>query len=130
MNTIDNRSVNIENVILPPSYNIPIFLVLVAIPIVIIQPIIGIVIALFGLFLMFQAVLIKLKFTPTTLEVYRSDRLIRTFPYEEWENWAIFWQPLPVLLYFKEVKSIHFLPIIFNPKTLKECLEKYCSLPS
>jgi hypothetical protein len=31
------------------------------------------------------------------------------------------------LLYFKEVKSIHFLPIIFDSNTLKECLEKYCS---
>ncbi len=127
MNITDNQPLATENIVLEPSYRIPVFLVLVAIPIIAYQPIIGIIVALFGLFLMFQAVLIKLRFTPIALEVYRGERLIRTFPYQEWENWAIFWQPVPILLYFKEVKSIHFLPIIFDPKTLKECLNKYCS---
>ena len=130
MNTIETQSVTSETITLKPSYNIPIILVIVAIPLTIFQPFVGIVIALFGLFLMFQAVFIKLKFTPTALEVYRSDKLIRQFPYQQWENWAIFWQPVPILLYFKEIKSIHFLPIIFNAKTLRECLEKYCPTSS
>ncbi|MBF2056913.1 MAG: DUF3119 family protein [Cyanobacterium sp. T60_A2020_053] len=109
---------------LSPSFNLPIILVLGALGLMFIQPVVGAVIALFGLFLMIQAVLIKLKFTPVTLEVYRGDKLIRSFPYQQWQNWEIFWQPLPILFYFKEVNSIHFLPIIFEPKTLKDCLEK------
>jgi Protein of unknown function (DUF3119) len=75
---------------------------------------------------MFQSVIISLKFTATDLEVYRGDKLIRSFPYQEWENWRIFWNPVPILFYFKEIKSIHFLPIIFDPKTLKICLEQRC----
>jgi hypothetical protein len=130
MNNIDTKSLTNESITLKPSYNIPIVLVMAAIPLTIFQPVVGIAIALFGLFLMFQAVLIKLQFTPTALAIYRSDKLIRRFPYQEWENWAIFWRPVPILLYFKEIKSIHFLPIIFEPKTLRECLEKYCSFPS
>ena len=55
----------------------------------------------------------------------RSDKLIRSFPYSEWLNWEIFWSPVPVLFYFKEVNSIHFLPIIFDAKTLRSCLEQY-----
>ena len=127
MNTIKTKSITNESVTLEPSYNIPIALVILSIPLTILQPFIGVAIALFGLFLMFQAVLIRLCFTSNALEVYRSNKLIRSFPYQEWQNWAIFWQPIPILLYFKEIKSIHFLPIIFAPKTLRECLEKYCS---
>ncbi len=127
MNSTQTNSFTNESVTLKPSYNIPVVLVILSIPLTIFQPILGLIIGLFGLFLMFQAVSIKFKFTPNTLEVYRGEQLIRSFPYQEWQNWAIFWQPIPILLYFKEVKSIHFLPIIFDHKTLRECLEKYCS---
>jgi len=127
---INTQTISSESITLKPSYNIPVILVLIAIPVTVFQPFLGIAIALFGLFLMFQAVLIKLQFTDTALEVYRGDKLIRRFPYQEWQNWAIFWQPVPILLYFKEVKSIHFVPIIFDAKMLKECLEKYCSMSS
>ncbi|MEL6164336.1 MAG: DUF3119 family protein, partial [Cyanobacteria bacterium J06628_3] len=48
------------------------------------------------------------------------------FPYSEWQNWRIFWNVIPLLFYFKEIKSIHFLPILFDPKTLKACLEERC----
>jgi len=49
---------------------------------------------------------------------YYCEKLIRRFP-QEWQNWQIFWPGVPILFYFKEVKSIHFLPILFDPKTLK-----------
>jgi hypothetical protein len=117
---------SVTTVELKPSYNIPLVLVVAGIPILFFQPWIGSAIALFGLFLMFQAVNIRLIFTPTALDVYRKDTLIRSFPYQEWENWQIFWNPVPILFYFKEVKSIHFLPIIFDPQTLKTCLEERC----
>ncbi|MDJ0800713.1 MAG: DUF3119 family protein [Calothrix sp. MO_167.B12] len=118
-----NSSSTIE---LKPSYNIPIVLVLGAIPLLLVQPWIGAIVALFGLFLLFQTVTLRLQFTPTDLDIYRGEKMIRRFPYQEWQNWRIFWNPVPILFYFKEVKSIHFLPILFDPNTLKECLEQRC----
>ncbi|OCQ96006.1 glycerol dehydrogenase [Nostoc sp. MBR 210] len=111
---------------LKPSYNIPVVLVLAAIPIVIVQPLVGGAIAVFGLFLLFQTVTLRLQFTATDLDIYRGEKLIRRFPYREWQNWRIFWNGLPVLFYFKEINSIHFLPILFDPNTLKTCLEERC----
>ncbi|MBE9167830.1 DUF3119 family protein [Pleurocapsales cyanobacterium LEGE 06147] len=115
-----------QTIELAPSYKIPLILVFAAIPLSLIQVWIGGAIALFGLFLMFQAATIRLQFTATALDIYRSGQLIRRFPYQEWLSWQIFWQPVPILFYFREVNSIHFLPIIFEPKTLVSCLQKYC----
>jgi hypothetical protein len=82
-------------------------------------------IAILGLFLTIQTCLIRLQFTDQALHVLRSGKIIRSFPYSDWLNWEIFWSPVPILFYFKEVKSIHFLPIIFNAKTLADCLQKH-----
>lgn len=111
---------------LKPNYNIPVVLVVAAVGLLLVQPWVGSLVALFGLFLMFQAVTLRLVFTTTDLDIYRGEKLIRRFPYQEWQNWRIFWSAVPILFYFKEVKSIHFLPIIFDPKTLKTCLEERC----
>ncbi|BDA74820.1 hypothetical protein RIVM261_084320 [Rivularia sp. IAM M-261] len=116
----------LSTVELKPSYNIPLVLVIAAVPLLFVQPIIGGICAILGLFLMVQAVTIRLQFTATDLDVYRGEKLLRRFPYQEWLNWRIFWYPVPILFYFKEVKSIHFLPIIFDPNTLKACLEQRC----
>ena len=118
-----------EIVELKPNYTIPLVLTAAAIPIAAIQLWVGIAIGIFGLFLTIQTAIIKLKFTTTALEVYRGSKLIRTFPYQEWETWQIFWQPVPILFYFKEVNSIHFLPIIFDSQLLRTCLEHYYPLP-
>jgi hypothetical protein len=119
-----------DRVELAPSYTIPIVLVLAAIPIALWQIWVGGAIGLFGLFLTIQTVLIKLEFTTTTLNVYRGSNLIRTFPYQEWQNWQIFWPSFPILFYFKEVKSIHFLPIIFDARMLQRCLQERIPLDS
>ncbi|MFH7027149.1 MAG: DUF3119 family protein [Heteroscytonema crispum UTEX LB 1556] len=119
---------------LKPSYNIPVVLVIAGILLLLVQPWVGGAIAagvggtiaVLGLFLMFQAGIVRLIFTATDLDVYRGDKLIRRFPYQEWQNWRIFWNRVPILFYFKEVNSIHFLPIIFDPNTLKACLEQRC----
>jgi Protein of unknown function (DUF3119) len=111
---------------LKPSYNLPIGIIVAAIPLLIVQTIVGGIVALLGLFLMFQAGTIRLEFSATDLDIYRGDKLIRQFPYREWQNWRIFWDKVPILFYFKEVKSIHFLPILFDPTTLKACLEQRC----
>ncbi|OLT65165.1 DUF3119 family protein [Moorena producens] len=127
---------------LSPSYTLPIVLIIAAVTIVLIQPWVSLAIgeaapkaiafgaaspiALLGLFLLFQAVTIRLQFTETALDIYRSETLIRRFPYQDWQNWEIFWTSVPILFYFSEVKSIHFLPIIFDPKLLRTCLEERC----
>lgn len=121
--TIDSAIADIE---LKPSYRIPLFLVVSSLPLLAVNLWLAIGISVFGLFLMFQAIAIRLKFTQNALDVYYSGKQIRSFPYQEWSNWRIFWQPIPILFYFREVKSIHFLPIIFDPQTLQSCLEKYC----
>ncbi len=108
---------------LAPSYNLPLALVGLAIPTVFFLPWVGLAIALFGLFLLYQTVSLQVYFTPTELDIYRGDTLLRRFPYSDWSNWRIFWQPVPILFYFREVKSIHFLPILFDPKMLQVCLE-------
>lgn len=109
---------------LSPSYSLPIGLVLLSVPLLLIQPWVSAVIAVFGVFLLYQAVSLRLVFTATALDIYRGETLVRRFPYAEWQNWRIFWQPVPILFYFKEVKSIHFLPILFSPKGLKGVLEQ------
>ncbi|MEA5582827.1 DUF3119 family protein [Nodularia harveyana UHCC-0300] len=111
---------------LQPSYNIPVVLLIAAIPILLVQIWVGVVIGLLGLFLLLQTVTIRLHFTATDLDIYRREKLLRRFPYQEWQNWRIFWNRIPILFYFKEVNSIHFLPILFDPKTLKSCLESRC----
>lgn len=115
-----------QTVELAPSYTIPIVLVLAAIPLLLVQVWVSGAIALFGIFLLFQTAAIRLRFTESALDVYRSDNLIRRFPYQEWQNWRIFWPSVPILFYFKEVKSIHFLPILFDAKMLRACLEQRC----
>lgn len=119
---------------LAPSYTLPLVLVISAIPLLLFSAWLGGAIpfgiaslhALFGLFLMFQAATLRLQLTETALDIYRNETLIRHFPYQDWQNWRIFWSGVPILFYFKEVKSIHFLPILFDPKTLKSCLEQRC----
>ncbi|HEY9668979.1 MAG TPA: DUF3119 family protein [Coleofasciculaceae cyanobacterium] len=115
-----------ETVELSPSYTLPLVLVATAVPMLLVQIWASLAIALFGFFLLFQAVTIRLQFTDTALDIYRSETLIRRFPYQDWQNWRIFWPRVPILFYFKEVKSIHFLPILFDPKMLNTCLEQRC----
>lgn len=124
--TTTTSSASLETIELKPSYTIPVVLVIAAIPLLLVQPWLSLIIGVFGLFLLFQTFTLRLQFTATALDVYRSDTLIRRFPYQEWQSWRIFWPQVPILFYFKEVKSIHFLPILFDPKMLKACLEERC----
>lgn len=126
MTSVASSSTSTPTVELSPSYTLPLVLILTSLPMLFIQIWVSLAIALFGLFLMFQAVTIRLQFTETALDIYRSESLLRRFPYQEWQNWRIFWPSVPILFYFKEVKSIHFLPILFDPKLLKTCLEQRC----
>jgi hypothetical protein len=113
-------------VVLSPSYNLPLFLAIAAVPLLFLQIWLGLLVFLFAMFLLFQAATLRLHFTETALDIYRSEKLIRHFPYADWLNWQVFWPVVPILFYFKEVKSIHFLPILFDPKSLQACLEDHC----
>lgn len=112
-----------QTVELQPSYVLPIALILLALPLFVIQVWLGGAIALFGSFLLIQAATLRLRFTETDLDIFRGETMIRRFPYADWQNWRIFWTATPILFYFKEVNSIHFLPILFDPKMLQTCLE-------
>ena len=80
------------------------------------------VVVLFGCFLMLQTALLRLRFEAEALVVTRSGDEIRRFPYSDWMGWRVFWPAVPVLFYFREVKSIHFLPMLFDAKALNEQL--------
>lgn len=110
---------------LSPSFTLPISLIGLSVPLLLVQPWVSGAIALFGLFLLYQTVSLRLVFTSADLDIYRGETLIRRFPFKDWQNWQIFWPPVPILFYFKEVNSIHFLPILFDPKQLQACLKEH-----
>ena len=116
-----------KTVQLAPNYKLPIGLIILALPCWLLQPWCSVAIAVFGLFLVIQTIILRFEFTETAFDLYRGDRLIRRFPYQNWQNWQIFWSPIPILFYFKEVKSIHFMPIVFDANMLRLCLEKHCA---
>ena len=126
MTTTTSGTTPTDTIELAPSYAIPLVLVLAAVPLLFVQKWVSLPLALFGLFLMYQAATIRLQFTLTDLDIYRSSKLIRQFPFRQWQNWRIFWPALPILFYFKEINSIHFLPVLFDRKMLQACLEQRC----
>jgi len=73
----------------------------------------------FGIFLGLQSQLITIEFTDYSFNVSRRNNLLRQFPYKTWLHWRLFWPRLPILFYFREENSIHFLPVIFNVKKLR-----------
>lgn len=124
--TTSTSSNNAAELELRPDYKIALAIVAATIPLVWLQIWVALAVGLFGLFLLVQTALIRLRFTATALEVYRSGKEIRKFPYTEWEKWQIFWSPVPILFYFREVNSIHFLPMLFDAEQLRSCLEQHC----
>lgn len=132
--TMNPEAENFTEVVLSPNFRIPALLLLGAGALLMVSwwvsnaialRALALPIAILGLFLTIQTVLIRLQFTDQALKVLRSGKVILTFPYSEWLNWEIFWSPVPILFYFREVNSIHFLPIIFDAKALENCLQKY-----
>ncbi|WP_204139125.1 DUF3119 family protein [Halomicronema sp. CCY15110] len=118
---------------LQPSYNLPIALIFGGLGWACLSwvmwgmtfAIIAGIVALLGGFLLYQAATLRLVFTVTDLDIYRGDSRIRRFPYQDWQVWDIFWSPVPILFYFREVNSIHFLPILFSPAQLRSQLEQH-----
>ncbi|MEN9226046.1 MAG: DUF3119 family protein [Thermostichus sp. HHBFW_bins_43] len=110
--------------LLTPDFRLSLSVLGLAVPLFWLSFWAALVVGLFGLFLVVQTALIGLAFTKTSLQVYSGSKRIRDFPYTEWQDWQIFWPSVPVLFFFRERKSIHFLPMLFNPAELKSCLEE------
>ncbi len=109
-----------------PSYRLPFGLATLVSPLFAVNVWLPLPFLLFALFLAVQAATLRLKFTDQGLDVYRGEQQIRAFPYGDWLHWEIYWPGTPILFYFREVKSIHFLPVLFDSKQLQACLEERC----
>jgi hypothetical protein len=70
-----------------------------------------------------QSALLRLVFSDDALLVWRQETLLRRFPYSDWLGWRLFWPAVPVLFYFREQKSIHLLPVLFDATALRQQLE-------
>ncbi|MEO0539862.1 MAG: DUF3119 family protein [Cyanobacteria bacterium P01_A01_bin.105] len=113
---------------LSPSFKLPLGIGAIALPLLLWHLWAGGAVLLLALFLAVQTTRIRLAFAPTELQVRLGDRLLRQFPYEAWRNWVIFWPPVPILFYFREVNSIHFLPVLFDPNGLQAQLSLHCDI--
>ena len=83
------------------------------------------IVAVFGLFLLLQTALLRLEFNGDSLLVWRQDTLLKRFPYAEWLSWRLFWPGVPVLFYFREQRSIHLLPVLFDADQLQQQLRHH-----
>lgn len=118
-----------DDVVLAPRFWVPLAVVLLGLLALPLQTVWGpalwvsLMVCLFGLFLLLQTALLRLVFTADALLVQRQGTLLRRFPYSEWISWRQFWPGLPVLFYFREQKSIHLLPMLFDAVSLREQLQ-------
>lgn len=116
-----------QGVILAPRPWVPLGVVLLGVASLALSVWAALVVGLFGLFLLLQSQLLRLQFSAEALLVWRGASLVRSFPYSDWLGWKLFWQPLPVLFYFREQRSIHLLPVLFDATTLREQLNLHVS---
>ena len=123
----------ISGVLLEPSYGVALGVIVLGLAALALTPLwagaiwLSLVLGVFGLFLLLQTRLLRLEFGSDALLVWRQQTLLRRFPYQEWLSWTIFWPGLPVLFYFREQGSIHFLPVLFDATSLRQQLEKHLS---
>lgn len=110
---------------LSPDFRLPAAIALLASPLFFVSIWVCGAIELFAVFLIVQTAMLRLTFTGTSLKVLRGQTEIRDFPYADWLNWEIFWSPAAILFYFKEVNSIHFVPVLFDPTELRMALQEH-----
>ena len=120
-----------EGLTLAPRYGVPAGVILLGAACLALLPLWGgarwlaLGVALFGLFLALQAAQLRLQFADAELVVRRNGSVIRRFPYATWLAWRVFWPAVPVLLFFREERSIHLLPVLFDAQALRERLEHH-----
>ena len=122
-----------QGVVLAPRYGVPIGAVVLGLGCLALLPLWGGALWLagglvvFGLFLLLQTALLRLEFAPDALLVWRQTSLLRSFPYTDWLGWKLFWPALPMLFYFREQRSVHLLPVLFDATSLREQLDHHLS---
>ena len=116
-----------QGVILAPRPWLPLAVVALGLASLLLNVWLALVVSLFGLFLLIQSQILRLQFSDDELLVWRGNTVLRRFPYSEWLNWTLFWGPIPVLFYFREQRSIHLLPVLFDATTLREQLDLHVS---
>ena len=116
-----------QGVILAPSPWLPLAVVALGLTSLLLNVWLALSLSLFGLFLLVQSQILRIQFSAEALLVWRGSTVLRSFPYGEWLNWMVFWPALPVLFYFREQRSIHFLPVLFDATTLREQLNIHVS---
>jgi hypothetical protein len=120
-----------EGVTLEPRFGVPVGVILLGGACLGLLPLWGgarwlaLIVALFGLFLALQAAQLRLQFADAELLVRRNGAVIRRFPYAAWQRWRLFWPAFPVLLYFREERSLHLLPVLFDATALAERLRHH-----
>ena len=127
----NTKSKKEESVIISPSFQLPIIVIVLSFMLLFLN--IGswptIVSASFSFFLLLQAFTLRIKITSDDFIVLQLGKEIRTFPFKNWISWKFFFPRIPGIFYFREKSSPHLLPILFNPKQLKdELLKKVDSL--
>ena len=111
-----------NSVTISPSFQLPIILIFLSFMLLFLK--IGIwptiISASFSFFLLLQAFTLRIKITKDEFKVLQLGKEIRSFPFKNWISWKIFLPDLPGIFYFREQSSPHLLPILFNPKQLRE----------
>ena len=111
-----------NSVTISPSFQLPIILIFLSFMLLFLE--IGIwptiISASFSFFLLLQAFTLRIKITKDEFKVLQLGKEIRSFPFKNWISWKIFLPDLPGIFYFREQSSPHLLPILFNPKQLRE----------
>jgi len=127
----NTKSKKEEPIIISPSFQLPIILIFLSFMLLFLN--IGslptIVFASFSFFLLLQSFTLRIKITSADFVVLQFGKEIRTFPFKNWISWKFFFPAIPGIFYFREKSSPHLLPILFNPRQLKdELLKKVDSL--
>jgi hypothetical protein len=118
---------------LAPHYGVAIGVVVLGLACLGLEPLwsgarwLALAVSLFGLFLALQTALLQLEFTADALVVWRRSTELRRFPYSDWLGWRLFWPGLPALFYFREQRSIHLLPVLFDAAALRHQLNQHLS---
>ena len=123
---MNSKSESKDSVTISPSFQLPIVLIILSFMLLFLN--IGIwptiVSASFSFFLLLQAFTLRINITKEDFIVLQLGKEIRRFPFKNWIAWKLFLPDLPGIFYFREKSSPHLLPILFNPKQLKEELLK------
>ena len=113
-----------QTVVLAPGLRLPLVVLVLGTLLCLVNLIAGGAVAVLGLILLLQSLRLRLVFAPDGLELQNGSVVLRRFPYKNWRSWSLFWKPFPILLYFREVNGIHFVPVIVDGQGLLQQLEQ------